>query len=61
VKNLHKHLLGCSAIEALDLVVRVRSVQCNAKDAVDRYPNLFRGLGKLNGEYTIQLEEGTKL
>ena len=60
VENLHKHLLGRPAIEALDLVVGVRSVQFSTKDAVDRYPNLFRGLGKLDGEYTIQLKEGTK-
>ena len=60
VEDLHKHLLGRPAIEALDLVIRVGSVRESTKSAVSRYPNLFGGLGKLNGDYTILLEEGTK-
>ena len=57
VRNLHKNLLGRPAIEALDLVVRVRAVQ---ESPVVRYPSLFEGLGKLDGEYSIRLEEGAK-
>ena len=60
VEDLHKHLLGRPAIKALDLVVRMGSVRESTKSPVIRYPNLFRGLGKLNGEYKIQLEEGAK-
>ena len=60
VENLHKHLLGRPAIEALDLVVRVGAVIDSMRDPGSRYPSLFQGLGKLEGEYTIQLEEGAE-
>ena len=59
-EDLHKHLLGRPAIEALDLVIRVGSVRESTKSAVSRYPNLFGALGKLNGDYTILLEEEAK-
>ena len=57
VRNLHKNLLRRPAIEALDLVVRVGAVQ---ESPVFCYPSLFEGLGKLDGEYSIRLEEGAK-
>ena len=60
VEDLHRHLLGRPAIEALDLVIRVGSVRESTKSPVVHYPNLFRGLGKLNGAYTIELKEGAK-
>ena len=59
VEGLHKHLLGRPAIEALTVVTRVRSVQ-GGVSPIKRYPQLFTGLGKLEGEYSIQLEEGAK-
>ena len=58
VESLHKHLLGRPAIEALNLVSRVQKVEEGTP--AQRYPELFVGLGKLEGEYTIQLEENAK-
>ena len=54
VSALSKALLGKPAIESLNLVIRVDSVDkdsCKAK-----YPELFIGLGSLEGEYTIKLK-----
>ena len=56
VEQLHRQLLGRPAIEALNLVARVKSV-CSGR-TVAKFPGLFKGLGKLEGEYTIQLREG---
>ncbi|KAL5017541.1 hypothetical protein ScPMuIL_007130 [Solemya velum] len=58
VNGLSKPLLGRPAIEKLDLVKRVASVK--SKDYVTRYPALFKGLGKLNGEYEIRLGSDSK-
>lgn len=58
VNGLSKPLLGRPAIEKLDLVKRVASVK--SKDYVTRYPALFKGLGKLNGEYEIRLRSDSK-
>ena len=54
VSALSKALLGKPAIESLNLVTRVDSVDkdsCKAK-----YPELFTGLGSLEGKYTIKLK-----
>ena len=60
VKDLHRHLLGRPANKALDLAARVGAVGEDEKSPVARYPNLFTGLGKLDGEYSIQLEDRAK-
>ena len=57
VDKLHKQLLGRPAIEALKVVTRVQRIK-GSESPVDRFPQLFKGLGKLEGEYSIQLEEG---
>ena len=44
----------------LDLAARVRAVGEDEKSPVARYPNLFTRLGKLDGEYSIQLEDRAK-
>ena len=59
VDKLHKHLLGRPAIEALNVVTRVREVR-GSDDPLQQYPELFRGLGKLEGDYSIKLEEGAE-
>ena len=59
-QKLHKPLLGRPAIQALGLVQRVREVQAKHVDPVQQFPTLFRGLGKLPGEYTIKLQDGAK-
>ena len=58
--GLHKPLLGLPAIEKLQLVTRVQSVM-GSDSPVKRYPQLFKCLGKLEGEYSIRLEEGAEL
>ena len=50
VKDLHRHLLGHPAIQALDLAARVRAVREDEKSPVAHYPNLFTGLGKVDRE-----------
>ncbi len=59
VKDLHKPLLGRPSIEALGLIARVRGVQLN-KSPDQAFPELFKGFGKLQEEYTIKLREGAK-
>ena len=56
VDKLHKPLLGRPAIEALGLLARVRSV--NQEKPIECFPQLFQGLGRMQGEYSIQLKEG---
>ena len=58
--NLHKHLLGRPAIEALNIVTRIGTIERSDNDPIERFPNLFTGLGKLEGTYSILLEEGAK-
>ncbi len=58
VKDLQQPLLGQPAIEALGLLSRVRSVHTTQPEVL--FPKLFKGLGKLSGEYRIQLKEGAK-
>ena len=53
-------VLGRPAIKALDLAAHVGAVQEDEKFPEAHYSNLFTGLGKLDGEYSIQLEEGAK-
>ena len=52
-------LLGRPAIEFLDLVSRVNTVQVK-KNLLHKFPKLFDGLGQLEGEYKI-LKEDAKL
>ena len=60
VENLHKQLLGRPAVEALELAVRIEAVEGERGSPIDQFPKLFQGLGKLEGEYSIKLQEGAK-
>ena len=61
VGKLRKHLLGRPAIQALDLAVHVGAVQdTERKSPKEQFPSRFQGLGKLEGEYSIKLQEGAK-
>jgi hypothetical protein len=60
VENLHENLLGWPAINELGLIARIGNVEEEAKSPITEFPHLFEGLGKLEGEYTIQLEDGAK-
>jgi len=60
VKGLRFPLLGRPAIEALNIVSVVHQVQMSADDLYERFPQVFEGLGKLDGEYNIDLKEDAK-
>ena len=52
-------LLGRPAIERLKIVQKVNAVQ--AEEVKEKFPNLFKGLGKLDGpDYLIKLKPDTK-
>jgi len=64
VDDLKHNLLGLPAIIALQLVTRLESIQ-GEKPAeyntwLKRFPKVFQGLGKLSGEYNIQLRPDAK-
>lgn len=59
VNKVLKPLLGQPAIKALKLLVRIGSVENTvSKNPIQRFLQLFQGLGIMQGEYTIQLKEG---
>ena len=61
VKELRRHLLGRPAIETLDLAVRIGIVKGEERQSpINQFPSLFQGLGKLEGEYSIKLQEGAE-
>ena len=53
-------LLGRPAIESLGLVQRIESISSNSDCIPVQYLLLFERLGKLEGEYNIELMEGAK-
>ena len=58
VRNLKTALLGRPAIEALNLVKVVNAVEESYQEYVQaRHLKLFKGLGKLDGKYHIQLKD----
>ena len=60
VGKLRRPLVGHPAIEALDFVKHIKTVRGPKMSPIDQFPDLFRSLGKLEGEYTIELQEGAK-
>ena len=58
VQELQKALLGRPGIESLNLIARINSLQ--EEKFVAMYPNLFKGLGTITGEYHISLQDGAK-
>jgi len=51
--------LGLSAINALELAVRVDSVNnIPTTDVKEQFPSVFSGLGNLGEEYEIHLKPG---
>ena len=58
IKKLQRSLLGRPAIESLNLIARINAVQ-EAKFVV-LYPDIFKGLGTMTGEYHISLCEGAR-
>ena len=59
VEELDCSLLGRPAIEGLGLVSRVKALSSKSEDLLrQRFPRLFSGLGKMDGDYTIKLKKG---
>ena len=59
VKGLKHCLLGRPTIEKLGLVKRIYEVY-TPETIKQKYPKLFQGLGKLDGQYNIQLKDDAK-
>ena len=55
VEGLHTPLLGRPAIEALNLVSRLDEVHTEGNYR-EEFPQLFQGLGHMDGEYRIELK-----
>lgn len=60
VKGLAKSLLGQPAIEQLQRIQRIGVVNTQTLIPHKEFPKLFTGLGKLEGDYSIQLKKGAK-
>ena len=57
VSGLQNALVGRPAIQALNLVARLDAVNNNPKQQViQKFPELFTGLGTMQGEYQIKLK-----
>ena len=52
VQHLHKPLVGLPAIEALHLVSRVNAVGDLTEQILEKYPQLFGGLGSMIDYYS---------
>ena len=60
VRGLQRNLLGLPAIQALQLISRVETLETQETDIPKKFPKLFEGLGNLGDPYKIQLKEDTK-
>ena len=60
VEKLRNPLLGRPAIRALDLAVHIGAVQDEKPSPIKQFTSLFQGLGKLEGEYSVKLQEGAQ-
>ena len=49
-------LLGCPAIELLEFMSRVSTIQDQRQQTTAKDPDLYQGLGKILGEYYIYLK-----
>ena len=60
MKRLHTPLLGRLAIDQLGLLARVGTVDICHQIPKQQFPQLFEALGKLQGDYNIELEPDAK-
>ena len=61
VAGLTKGLLSRSVSVAIGLVMRVLTVSSTTTQSVkQQFPNLFSGLGRIQGEYKIEIKEDAK-
>ncbi|KAL7863391.1 hypothetical protein SRHO_G00123750 [Serrasalmus rhombeus] len=59
VSGLKSGLLGCTTSVALGLVARIDATFC-PKTGTEQLPQLFSGLGRMEGEYKIELKPDAK-
>ena len=59
IQGLQMPLVGRPAISSLNLVARVTLIQTDRDTIVNKYPQLFKGLGQMTGEYRIKLQPHT--
>ena len=57
-------MVGRPAIDALNLVQKVDTIHCDDSSKIEQevkkmYPYLFKGLGELEGEFSINLTPGS--
>ena len=55
VRGLQTPLVGCPAIQSLNLVTRIVGITRNKAFITAEYPQLFNGLGKIKGPFTLAL------
>ena len=55
VKDLHVPMVGFPANNALNLLAKVCDMTISKEIVLTRFPQLFSGLGRLQGEYDIKL------
>ena len=60
VKGLQTPLVGRPAILKLNLVTHILGVTRDKAYITTEFPELFNGLGRMKGNYTIELEEGAR-
>ena len=60
-KGLTRSLLGQQMISNLQLIRRIASIEPTSELSPKKeFPSLFKGLGKLEGEYTIELRDDSE-
>ena len=60
VRGLQRNLLGLPAIQALQLVSRMDTLETQETDIPKKFPKLFKGLRNLGHAYKIQLKVETR-
>ena len=60
IAGMTQNLLGRPAIEELQVVQRIQELKNGSTAYQARFLKLFTGLGKIEGEYKIELEEDSK-
>ena len=60
VQGLRLPLLGRPAVEALNIVSVVQQVQISTDELYKKFPQVFDGLGKLDGEYHFHLRDDAR-
>ena len=60
IKGLSRALLGRPVLEPLGVLKRIQAIKNENSQWMDRYPQLFSGLGTMPGDYKISVVEGAE-